>query len=98
MRVRIVSLLFNSLVRIGPELKVEGDAAQNWTYDPEELSYTFQLFPNLKFSNGRELSKEDLLFSFEEYKSDKCPYKSAVEAVNGHGLAAMAARITPLRR
>src|SRR5689334_11547237 len=28
---RLVDLLFNSLVKIGPDLKVQGDAASSWT-------------------------------------------------------------------
>src|SRR5688500_14714224 len=38
---RIVSLMFHSLVRIGPDLKVQGDAAKTWTFDPSSMTFVF---------------------------------------------------------
>lgn len=76
---RVVALMFNSLVRIGPALQVEGDAAKTWTY--KDKTYHFQLFPGLKFANDRELTKEDIEFSFAQYRSDKSPFKSALDII-----------------
>ncbi len=76
---RISSLLFNSLVRIDSDLKVVGDAAKSWDY--KDLVYTFELQPGLSFSNGRPLSKEDILFSFEQYRSSSSPFSSSLEAI-----------------
>lgn len=78
---RIVSLIFNSLIRIGPDLQIEGDAAKNWTFDQKTLSFHFKIYPNLKFSNGRALSASDIEFSFAEYRSDRSPFKSALESI-----------------
>ena len=78
---RIVSLMFHSLVRIGPELKVEGDAAKTWTFDAATKTFVFSLYPRLRFSNGRELEKEDLIFSFEQYRSERSPFRSSLESI-----------------
>lgn len=80
---RIVDLLFQSLVRIGPRLEILPSAAQSWNY--RNKVYTFFIDKHLKFSNGREISEDDLLFSFEEYRSEKSPFSSSfkiIESVN----------------
>ncbi|MDE0118604.1 MAG: ABC transporter substrate-binding protein [Bdellovibrionales bacterium] len=80
---RIVDLLFHSLVRLGPRLDILPSAAQSWNY--KDKVYTFIIDNNLKFSNGRKLTKEDLLFSFQEYRSEKSPFSSSfqiIESVN----------------
>ncbi|MCB0366771.1 MAG: ABC transporter substrate-binding protein [Bdellovibrionaceae bacterium] len=78
---RIAQLMFNSIVRIGPDLKVTGDAAESWTY--KDLIYTFKLRENLSFSNGRKVHPEDIQFSFEQYRLDNNPFHSALDLVNG---------------
>ncbi len=80
---RIVDLLFHSLVRLGPRLEILPSAAQSWDY--KDKVYTFIIDNNLKFSNGRKITKEDLLFSFQEYRSEKTPFSSSfqiIESVN----------------
>jgi len=77
---RITDLLFQSLVRLGPNLEILPSAAQSWEY--KNKTYTFTIDKNLKFSNGRYIKKEDLLFSFEEYKSNKNPFSSAFQIID----------------
>lgn len=69
---RICNLIFSSLVRLGPDLEIVGELAESWNY--KNLVYTFQLRPNIKFHSGRELTVEDILFSFEEYKKPSSPF------------------------
>ena len=71
---RIVDLAFQSLVKVGPSLDIIGDAAQSWSV--EDKTFSFQLSPNIKFSNGRELNKDDIKFSFAEYQKPDHPYAS----------------------
>ena len=74
---RLTDLLFDPLVRLGPSLQVQPALADKWTY--KDKLYTFFISPHWRFSNGRKISKKDLLFSFEEYK--KGPFASALEIV-----------------
>ncbi len=76
---RISALLFSSLVRIDSDLKVVGDAAESWSF--KDLVYSFQLRPGLTFANGRPLKKEDILFSFEQYRAPSSPFASSLEAI-----------------
>ena len=77
---RIGELLFQSLVRLGPGLEILPSAAQSWSY--KDKVYTFILNNKLRFSNGRNITKEDILFSFEEYRSGKSPFSSSFEVIN----------------
>lgn len=76
---RINALIFNGLVRIGPDLKVIGDLAKKWDY--KNNVYTFFLHPNLSFSNGEAVTAEDILFTFQFYQSDKSPFKSTLTSI-----------------
>lgn len=72
---RIASLLFSSLVRVGSDLNVTGDAAKKW--ETLDNGYRFYLHENLKFSNERRVTAEDILFSFESFQKDDNPFHSA---------------------
>ena len=77
---RIGGLLFQSLVHLGPRLEIVPDAAQSWSY--ENKTYTFNVSHFLKFSNGRRVEKEDILFSFEEYRSESSPFFSSFKIID----------------
>ena len=77
---RIVSLLFQPLVRLGPELKLQPSAAHKWSFKNKE--YLFFINKDLKFSNGRNINKEDLLFSLKEYRSKRSRLSSAFQIIS----------------
>lgn len=79
---RITDLLFSSLVKMGPQLEVVGDAASSWSYDSKSKTYQFHLHPGLKFSNGREVLPSDILFSFAEYQKPNNPFHSALASIS----------------
>jgi peptide/nickel transport system substrate-binding protein len=76
---RLANLLFTSIVRLGPDLKIIGEAAESWSY--KNKVYTFLLRPGLVFSNGRAVSAEDIEFSFAEYQSENSPFRSALSTI-----------------
>ena len=88
---RLIGLIFNSFVKQGNQGELEPDLALRWRLD--NLTWTFALKPNLKFSNGRLVLREDILFSFEEFKKKSSSFYSAfkniksVEVLNKKGTA-----------
>lgn len=76
---RMGLLIYNSLVKIGPDLNVEGDAAEKW--EIKDKIFEFVLKPNIFFSNGRPLAKEDILYSFEQYRLKDCPFQSSFQSI-----------------
>ncbi len=76
---RMDGLLFNALVRVGPNLEIIGDAATRWDY--KNKKYTFYLAKGLTFGDGTPLTKEDVLFSFEQYAKPTSPFKNAFDII-----------------
>ena len=61
---RRIDLLYNRLVRLDENLAVVPDLAESWEI-PDNLTYIFHLKQGVKFHNGRELTAEDVKYSFE---------------------------------
>lgn len=68
---RLTGLLFSSIVRLGPDLEIIGEAASQWSY--KDLTYSFVLRPGLKFvgADGKTfpVTKEDIDFSIETFRA-----------------------------
>lgn len=61
---RIDQLLFNSLVRRGPQLEILPDLATHWEVS-DPVTYRFHLRSGVRFHNGRELRSRDVRFTVE---------------------------------
>jgi ABC-type transport system substrate-binding protein len=57
--------LFNGLVRIGDDLGIKPDIAQQWEISHDETVYTFTLKKGIYFANKREVKANDFKYSFE---------------------------------
>lgn len=56
--------LFECLTRYGQNGEVVGGVAKDWTISEDGLTYTFNLRPEAKFSNGDELKASDVVYSY----------------------------------
>lgn len=88
---RIGGLIFNSLVRAGSDFKPVAEAAEKWTF--KDRAFIFDLRKDLKFHNGRAVMPDDVLFSFEQFRTQSSPFASvlgliqdvkAEQAADGH--------------
>jgi len=59
----ISAKLFNGLVRFDPDGKIIPDLAQRWEVSEDGLTWRFFLREGVKFTNGREVSAEDFVYS-----------------------------------
>lgn len=57
--------VFRGLVRVDDELKPVPDLARRIEISPDGLTYTFELWDNSTFDNGRRVTAEDVKKSFE---------------------------------
>jgi peptide/nickel transport system substrate-binding protein len=76
---RIAGLLYSSLVRVGPDLKPVGDAAES--FSQEGTTYRFKLRPGITFSNGRALDDSDIQASFDFARDPKSRYASSFSII-----------------
>ena len=60
-------LLYNSLLRIDDQLKPVPDLAESLEIEPDELTYVVRLRHGVKFHNGRELTAEDVAYTFNSF-------------------------------
>ena len=63
--VSIGAKLFDGLVRFDQDLHLRPDIAEKWEVSPDGKTYTFFLHRGILFSNGRELTANDVKYSFE---------------------------------
>ncbi|MGP7817363.1 ABC transporter substrate-binding protein [Niallia sp. 01092] len=59
----INSVIFSSLVNIDDKGKPYPQLAEKWDISADNLTYTFHLRPDLKFSDGSPLTAEDVAFT-----------------------------------
>lgn len=76
---RIGGLIFNSLVRPGENFEPIPDAAEKWTY--KDRTFVFELRQNLRFHNGRDVTVDDILFSFVQFRESTSPFASILDLI-----------------
>lgn len=64
--------IFDSLVRWDPKTaEPEGQLAESWTTSKDGLQYEFTLRKGILFHDGKELTSEDVKFTFDRIKDPK---------------------------
>jgi peptide/nickel transport system substrate-binding protein/oligopeptide transport system substrate-binding protein len=84
----ISAKLFNGLVRIGDDLSIQPDLAENWTVSQDGLIYTFQMRKGVYFSNNQLVTAHDVKYSFKRILSPKTrsPQTWVLDKIQGsHG-------------
>ena len=62
-------LLFSGLVSFDPNLNLTPDLAEKWDVSDDGTVYTFHLRENAKFHNGRAVTAQDVIYSWERAAS-----------------------------
>ncbi len=62
-------LFHDSLVKNMPDNRYSPCLAESWTISPDYKVYEFKLRKGVKFHNGDEMTAEDVVFTFQRYKS-----------------------------
>ena len=65
----VLYLFHDTLVKAMPEGFYTPSLAESWTVSPDAKVYEFRLRKGVKFHNGDTMTAEDVLFSFQRYKS-----------------------------
>ncbi len=76
---RMSSLLYQGLVKIGPDLNPSADLAYKWSVDGS--NYTFLIRNTQKFSDGSLIKCSDILKSIELYQNKKSPFNSVFKVI-----------------
>ncbi|NOX14966.1 MAG: ABC transporter substrate-binding protein [Epsilonproteobacteria bacterium] len=57
--------IFSTLTRITPQLTAEPELATSWSHDAKAIRWTFHLNKKAKFTNGRDVTAQDVKFSLD---------------------------------
>ena len=77
----LVALLFNGLTTLDERGVVVPDLAERWEAGADNLSYTFFLRPNVRWSDGAPFNADDVIFTVSVMQSDDyqwAPWLSAL--------------------
>jgi peptide/nickel transport system substrate-binding protein len=79
----IASNIFNSLLKYNANLDLEGELAERWEVSNDKKTITFTLKPNLKWADGKPLTSEDVLFTWQLVTDEntRSPYASDFQLV-----------------
>jgi ABC-type transport system substrate-binding protein len=81
----IAAKLFNGLVRFNENLDIIADIARSWRLSEDQLTYTFRLRHDARFSNGRKITARDFRYSFERVLTPKtkAPLTWVLDKIDG---------------
>lgn len=61
---QVLENVYDTLVQPAEDLSMEPALAESWEISDDNLTWTFQLRPGVRFHNGRELVADDVVYSF----------------------------------
>ena len=67
-------LLHDALIKAMPEGLYTPCLAESWSISPDSKVYEFKLRRGVKFHNGDTMTAEDVVFSFNRYKSTQAKF------------------------
>lgn len=62
-------LVFSGLVSLDTNLNIRPDLAETWEVSADGTVYTFHIHPDAKFHDGRDVTAQDVVFSWERAAS-----------------------------
>lgn len=88
---RVILDLFEGLTTTDQKNQVIPGLAESWTISEDQKTYVFNLRPNIKFSNGKPITANDVVFSYQRLVSPKVasPYNHLLtNVVNANDIIA----------
>jgi len=69
--IRLLELLYEPLVRLGPDLELQPAVAESWEFSEDATTLTFTLDPDAVFHDGTPVTATDVKASFERILDDE---------------------------
>jgi peptide/nickel transport system substrate-binding protein len=80
-------LIFDNLVQATADFKFEPRLASSWKMSDDGLTWTFHLRKNLKWSDGKPFSADDVVWTFDTYADPEVGSAWATKFANVEGYA-----------
>ena len=69
----VAGLIFNGLVKYDTDLSIVGDLAESWDVSKDGLVITFHLRKDVRWTDGKEFTADDVMFGFNTITDKKTP-------------------------
>ncbi len=82
----VLSLIYEGMVQMNPDMEYESCLAEKWKVSDDQKSVTFTLREDLKWHDGKPITTEDVLFTFEfiahpDYTGSRYSGVSAIKGI-----------------
>lgn len=67
----VIGQIYDGLVELNAELELEPALAESWEASEDGLTYTFTLREGVTFHNGRAMTSDDVVFSFDRIMNEE---------------------------
>lgn len=85
----VIKLIYNGLLRYKKDWKLEPDLCEDYKYDPLKKEIVFKLKNNIRFSNGKRLTPDDVVSTYKRVINGNYPFSSdysIIKSVEGISL------------
>lgn len=79
---RLSNILFTGILRFNKDLKLEGELAKSWSY--KNLTYKFELKPQLKFSDNSDVRARDIEWSINEFLKEGSAFADSFKVIDSY--------------
>lgn len=79
----VASNIFDTLITCDSNWNLKSDLAKDWDISDDGMEITFHLNEGVLFHNGREMTADDVKYSFERLKDAESPKASMYENIIG---------------
>ena len=73
--------VFSFLTKLGPDMTVQPDLAESWDISADGTEYTFYLRSSAKFHNGRAVTADDVVYSFNRTLDQETTFRTKLDPV-----------------
>lgn len=79
----VTANIFNKLLKYNANLDLEGELVERWKISSDSKTITFTLKPNLQWADGKPLTSQDVMFTWQAVTNEKTasPYASDYQLV-----------------
>jgi ABC-type transport system substrate-binding protein len=92
---QVETLIYDALLMVNDQYQYEPRLAEKWTASPDAKTFTFNLRPNLKWSDGEPFSASDVVFTYKLLANSASGSAQAGKFDHVVGIADYRAGMTP---
>jgi len=78
---QLAANVFSGLTKLGPDLQIEGDLAEDWSIADDGATFTFSLRDDVTFHNGNSFTADDVEYTIRRTIEEETPAASKLSSL-----------------